>query len=60
MQFESGAPIMNGPLDLLELDERLTRFWLTCNLPLEKRIKMKEHLEVIRLTRLELLRRPAA
>ena len=42
-------------LEMLELDERLTRHWLTWTLPLGKRIELEEHLESIRLKRLELI-----
>jgi hypothetical protein len=34
-------------LEILELDERLTRYWLSCPLPPEKRIQMEEHLKRI-------------
>lgn len=33
--------------EILELDEKLTRYWLSCPLPPEKRIQMEEHLKKI-------------
>lgn len=38
---------MEQSLEILDLDEKLTRYWLSCNLALEKRIKFEEHLQEI-------------
>lgn len=38
---------MNMPEQLLELDEKLTRYWLTTPLTQHKRIEMERHLNKI-------------
>jgi hypothetical protein len=38
---------MEQSLEILDLDEKLTRYWLSCNLSLEKRIEFEEHLQEI-------------
>ena len=38
---------MNLPEQFLELDEKLTRYWLNTSLTLQKRIEMERHLEKI-------------
>jgi CII-binding regulator of phage lambda lysogenization HflD len=49
--FEVGSDLwdrkMEQSLEILDLDEKLTRYWLSCILPLEKRIKFEEHLQEI-------------
>ena len=38
---------MNLPEQFLDLDEKLTRYWLNTPLTLQKRIEMERHLEKI-------------
>jgi hypothetical protein len=39
--------MMNRFLEMLDLDEKPTRYWLRCNLSPEKRVELERHLEEI-------------
>ncbi len=38
---------MKRVLEILDLDEKLTRYWLTCNLSPQKRVELERYLEEI-------------
>jgi hypothetical protein len=44
-------------LKLLDLDEKLIRYWLSSNLPLAKRLELHQHLQDIELKRRKLKER---
>ena len=48
----------HNSLQLLDLDEKLLRYWLTFALPIEKRQELEEHLHALQSRRLKLIRLP--